>query len=88
MTIKEEYKLMKSELRTWNKRSFFDETPYLYHIEHHSKKAKTEMFKLLNRDFEIMNRDMELGIISVEKYNELWKVWNDCSTSIANMIII
>lgn len=44
--------------------------------------------KLLNQDFENMNFDLEHGIITVDQYNKKWKVWNDCSRSIANMNII
>lgn len=88
MTINEEYELMKRELRAWNKRSDWDSTKYSYHIEHHTAKAKTMFLKLLNRDFEKMNFDIEHGFISTEKFNELWKVWNDCSRSISNMTII
>lgn len=87
MTIKEEYEYMKSELRIWNNRSDWDDTKYSFNIERYTKKARTEFIKLLNKDFENMNFDIEHGIISVEKYNKLWKVWNDCSRSIANMNI-
>ena len=87
MTVKQEYDYMKSELRIWNKRSNWDETRYLYRIEHHSKKAKTEFLRLLNKDFMDMNFDIEHKIITVEKFNKLHKVWNDCSVSISNMNI-
>ena len=88
MTIREEYEMMKNELRRWNKRSNWDETKYSYHIEHHTKKAKKMFLNLLNKDFEKMNWDIKHGFITVEKFNQLWKVWNECSTSIANMNII
>lgn len=88
MTVKQEYEEMKSELRRWNKNSNWDDTKYCYHIEHFTKKAKNMFLNLLNKDFTNMNRDLELGIITVDKYNRLWKVWNDCSTSIAKMTII
>lgn len=52
MTINEEYKIMKRELRTWNERSNWDSTKYSYHIEHHTAKSKTMFIKLLNKDFE------------------------------------
>lgn len=87
MTIREEYETMKVELRIWNKRSDWDDTNYVYRIEHHSKRAKTELLKMLNSDFEKMNFDLQYGFISAEKYNKHWKVWNDCSRSIANMSI-
>lgn len=87
MTIREEYEKMKKELRIWNKRSNWDNTKYKYHLEHHSKRAKTEFLKLLNKDFDSMNFDVEYKIITVDEYNRLWKVWNDCSTSIAGMEI-
>lgn len=87
MTVKQEYEKMKSELRKCNKRSNWDETRYLYRIEHHSKKAKTEFLRLLNNDFMYMNFDIEHKLITVEKFNELHKVWNDCSISISNMNI-
>lgn len=87
MTIREEYETMKVELRIWNKQSGWDDTKYYYHIDHTSKIAKSKLLKMLNADFEKMNFDMGHGIISVEKYNKLWKVWNDCSRSIAIMSI-
>ena len=87
MTVKQEYETMKRDLRDWNNRSSWDETRYAYHIEHHSKKARAAFLKLLNNDFEKMNFDIEHKIITVEQYNKIWKVWNDCSTSIANMNI-
>ena len=87
MTVKQEYENMKSELRICNKRSNWDETRYSYRIEHHSKKAKTELLRLLNKDFMDMNFYIEHKIITVEKFNEMYKVWNDCSTSISNMNI-
>ena len=88
MTVKQEYEHMKAELRSWNRRSGWDQTKYAYHIEHHSKKARTMFLDLLNKDFEDMNFDIKHNIISVEQYNKLWKVWNDCSRSISNMVII
>ena len=87
MTVKQEYQEMKSELIRYNKASNWDGTRYLYPIEHHSKKAKTEFLRLLNKDFTEMNFDVEHKIITVEKFNKLYKVWNDCSISIANMNI-
>lgn len=87
MTVKQEYEEMKRELRRWNKRSNWGNTKYAYHLEHHSEKSKKMFLALLNRDFEDMNFDMEHKIITVDEYNELWKVWNDCSRSIANMNI-
>lgn len=88
MTVKQEYERMKSELRIWNSRTNWDDTKYAYHIEHHSKKARTMFLDLLSKDFEDMNFDIKHNIISVEQYNKLWKVWNDCSRSISNMVII
>lgn len=44
--------------------------------------------KLLNEDFEKMNFDMKYGFITTEQYNKLWKVWNDCSRSIARIEIM
>lgn len=88
MTVKQEYEHMKTELRAWNKRTNWDDTKYGFHIEHCTKKAKTMFLKLLNSDFEKMNFDMKYGFITTEEYNKLWKVWNDCSRSIANMVII
>lgn len=88
MTINEEYEIMKRELRTWNERSNWDSTKYSYHIEHHTAKSKAMFIKLLNKDFEKMNFDIRHGFISTEKFNKLWKVWNDCSRSISNMTII
>ena len=88
MTIKEYYEYMKRELRLWNKRTNWDDTKYAYHIEYHTKKAKTMLLNLLNEDFEKMNWDAKHGFITVDRFNQLWKVWNDCSRSIANMEII
>lgn len=88
MTVKQEYEKMKTELRSWNKRSNFDDTKYAYRIEHHTKKAKQMFLKFLNSDFEKMNFDIKYGFITTEQYNKHWKVWNDCSRSIANMTII
>lgn len=88
MTVKQEYEKMKAELRSWNKRSNFDETKYAYRIEHYTKKSKQMFLKLLNSDFEKMNFDIKYGFISTDEYNELWKVWNDCSRSISIMKII
>lgn len=88
MTVKQEYEKMQTELRSWNKKSNFDDTKYAYHIEHHSKKAKQMFLNLLNSDFEKINFDIKYGFITTEQYNKRWKVWNDCSRSIANMTII
>ena len=88
MTVKEEYELMKKELRKWNVKSNWDNTKYKYPLEHATKKSKKMFLDLLNKDFESMNRKMKRGTISTKEYNKLWKVWNDCSTSIANMNII
>lgn len=88
MTVKQEYEHMRTELRAWNERSNWDDTKYSFHIEHCTKKAKTMFLKLLNSDFDMMNTDMELGVITVDEYNKLWKVWNDCSRSIGKMVII
>lgn len=88
MTIKEEYNKMKSELRLWNDRSNWDDTNYVYKIERYTKRAKTEFIKLLNSDFNKMNFNMKHGFISIEQYNRLWKIWNDCSRSISNMNIL
>lgn len=88
MTIKEEYEYMKAELRNWNNRSNWDDTKYSYNIERYTKRAKTEFIKLLNSDFNKMNFAINHGFISIEQYNKLWKVWNDCSRSISNMNIL
>ena len=50
MTVKQEYEKTKAELRSWNKRSNFDDTKYAYHIEHHTKEAKQMFLNLLNSD--------------------------------------
>lgn len=88
MTVKQEYEKMQIELRSWNKRSNFDDTKYVYHIEHHTKKAKQMFLNFLNSDFEKINFNIKHGFITTEQYNKCWKVWNDCSRSIANMTII
>ena len=88
MTVKQEYEHMKSELRVWNERTNWDSTKYAYHIEHFTKKSKAMFLNLLNKDFEHMNFDIKHGIITIEQYNKQWKVWNDCSRSISNMVII
>lgn len=88
MTVNQEYEKMVTELRTWNKRSNFDETKYVYHIEHHTKKAKQMFLKLLNSDFNKIMFDAKYGFITTDQYNKRWKVWNDCSRSIAGMTII
>ena len=88
MTVKDEYNKMKSCFRIWNNCSNWDDTPYIFFLEHYTKRSKTMFLKLLNQDFENMNFDLEHGIITVDQYNKKWKVWNDCSRSIANMNII
>ena len=88
MTVKEEYEYMKSELRIWNKKSNWDETKYRYHIERCTKRSQTMFFKLLNSDFEKIQFDIKYGFITCKQFDEKMKVWNECSDSIANMIII
>lgn len=63
MTVKQEYEKMQTELRSWNKRSNFDDTKYAYHIEHHTKKAKQMFLNLLNSDFEKINFDINLDTL-------------------------
>lgn len=87
MTIKEYYEMMKCNLRGWNKTHNWDGTPFAHDIEHHSKRAKTEFMKLLNKDFDKIMFDVSHGIITTEQYNQRLKVWNDCLTSIARMNI-
>jgi len=88
MTVKDEYECMKSHLRMWNQKSNWEATEYRYRIEHYTKKSQAMMVKLLNADFEKMNFDIKYGFITPEGYNQRWKVWNECSDSIANMEII
>lgn len=87
MTVKQYYEEMKAELRRWNKRHDWDGTNFCYHIEFHSKKAKTIFVNLLNKDFENLQLGIQRGTITAEKFNRDMKVWNDMSSSIANMNI-
>ena len=88
MTVKEEYEYMKKELRIWNKRNNWDDTKWRFHIEHFTKRSQKMFFDLLNKDFEKIQFDARHGFITTDQFNHKMKIWNECSDSIANMVII
>lgn len=85
MTIREEYKEMKRELRKCNEATNWDGTQHTYEIGYSSKKARTEFVKLLNKDFEDRRIDLELNVIDMKEYDKRYKVWADRMTSVMNM---
>lgn len=88
MTIKEEYEIMKSCFRRWNKNSNFDETKYIMFIEHYTKRSQSMLLKLLKKDLADIEWDLKYEIIDLEEYFRKRKVLADVERSIKNMTII
>lgn len=87
-TVKEEYETMKSCIRIWNTYSNYDSTPYIFFLEHYTKKSKCMFLKLLHKDYYDLKFKYDHGVIAEDKFNRQNKILTDIKRSINNMNII
>ena len=81
MTIKEEYKVMKLELRNWNKRSNFDGTKWLYRIENTRKTPKQGLQLNTKKISKIYSSMKNMGSDLQTKEQKFCKTLKDLSTT-------